>query len=82
MKQKYPDEYEVCLRLSNVCYRVESNTSVKIRDYGQAWKYYQEACKICENQGISPDSDVNMLQMKKVLEQLETKPDGQELEDE
>ena len=82
MKQKYPDEYEVCLRLSYVCYRVESNTSAKIRDYGQAWKYYQEACKICESQGIPLESDVNMLQMKKMLEQMETKADEQELEDE
>lgn len=82
MKQKYPDEYEVCLRMSYVCYRVESNTSAKIRDYGQAWKYYQEACKICESQGIPLESDVNMLQMKKMLEQMETKADEQELEDE
>lgn len=71
MKEKYSDEYEICLRLSYVCYRIESNKSAKIRDYRQVQEYYQEACKICESQGMNPGNDVNMLQMESILEQVE-----------
>lgn len=70
MAEDYPDEYEIYLRLAYVSYRIQNSTSIKIRDYSVVQKYYREACRICGEQGVSPQDDVTMLQMEEILSQL------------
>ena len=70
MEQKYPDEYEICIRLAYVCYRMENDRTKKINDYREAEQYYKKAVRICEQQNLTPETDPSVLQMGEIISQL------------
>lgn len=70
MEKKYPEEYEVCIRLAYVCYRMENDRTMKTNDYKDVEKYYEKALRICERQGIRWEEEVSVLQMQEIIDQL------------
>lgn len=70
MAEEYPKEYKVYLQLSYICYRQQNNSGTAQRDYAQVQKYYRKARTLCEEQGKNPDQDMDMVQMKEIVEQL------------
>lgn len=71
MRKQYPEEYEIAIRLSYINYRMENDKAVRLRDYTLVKQYYEEAEKICRSKEISISEDVNMVQMKYIIEELQ-----------
>ncbi len=70
MKEDYLDDYKVYLQLAYVCYCLQNKNAANIRDYEETQRYFEKACAISVKQGIDWKSDVNMMQMSVVIEQL------------
>ena len=70
MKKSYPKEYKIPMYLSFVIYKEEGKKAVSARNYNEMEKYYNEAVKICKNQGIDAESDTNLMQLNNLIEQL------------
>ena len=73
MYEDTPDEYEIPLRLSSICYQIENSKIASKRDYDQTVYYFEAARKICEANDIDWTSDSAMVQMDEIVEKLREK---------
>lgn len=70
MKDDYPDEYKIPMRLAYVCFRKESEKLSGTRNYKSVERYYEKAKELCNKKAISWKSDTNMLQLEEMIRQL------------
>lgn len=70
MTVRYPQEYQVPLRLAYVIYLTENKKSVRLQDYTAVDKYYQQARSLLSEAGQDPDGDSGIVQMGEIIRQL------------
>lgn len=70
MRKDYPNEYKVPMYLAFTFYNSEGEKAASARNYYNMEKYYNEALKICKEQGIDVKSEMNLSQLEGLLEQL------------
>lgn len=70
MKDDYPDEYKIPMRLAYVCFRKESEKLSGTRNYKSVERYFEKAKELCNKKAISWKSDTSMLQLEEMIRQL------------
>lgn len=70
MEEEYPKEYKVPMRLAYMVYLQQLELNVQRRDYQSVQRYFEQACEICEKQGVNWQEDLNMIQLNEIINEL------------
>ena len=69
--EEYKTEYRACIRLAYVNYQWNNDRRPADRTYKQVFLWYEKAKEIMEQSGIDEEKDADMVQLKKIISQLE-----------
>ena len=71
IREEYKTEYRACIRLAYVNYQWNNDRRPADRTYKQVFLWYEKAKEIMEQSGIDEEKDADMVQLKKIISQLE-----------
>ena len=70
MKNEYPGEYTVYIRLAYVFYRFNNDRRPADRSYREVFSCYEKARELMKEKGVKTESEPDMVQLEAIITQL------------